>query len=106
MGAPTPRARVVVVSWNGAHLLPRALDSLETERRPLVESLGELRFRVERTLRAAGVRLVWQVADESQARQHFDGKLKLRLTEVGCISPGFAIDPDDFLGARHEFVTA
>jgi catechol 2,3-dioxygenase-like lactoylglutathione lyase family enzyme len=50
--------------------------------------------------------LVWQVADESQARQHFDGKLKLRLTEVGCISPGFAIDPDDFLGARHEFVTA
>ena len=31
MGAPTPRARVVVVSWNGAHLLPRALDSLETQ---------------------------------------------------------------------------
>jgi signal transduction histidine kinase len=40
-----------------------ALDSLETERRPLVEALGELRFRVEPTLRAAGVRLVWQVAD-------------------------------------------
>lgn len=42
-----------------------ALDSLETERRPLVEALGELRFRVEPTLRAAGVRLVWQVADDA-----------------------------------------
>lgn len=40
-----------------------ALDSLETEQRSLVESLGELRFRVEPSLRAAGVRLVWQVAD-------------------------------------------
>jgi catechol 2,3-dioxygenase-like lactoylglutathione lyase family enzyme len=48
--------------------------------------------------------LVWQVADEGQARAHFDGKLKLRLTEEGCVSPGFAIDPEDFLGARHEFV--
>ena len=40
-----------------------ALDSLETDRRSLVEALGELRFRVEPSLRAAGVRLVWQVAD-------------------------------------------
>ncbi|MBA3591515.1 sensor histidine kinase, partial [Methylibium sp.] len=40
-----------------------ALDSLETDQRPLVESLGELRFRVEPSLRAAGVRLVWQVGD-------------------------------------------
>jgi catechol 2,3-dioxygenase-like lactoylglutathione lyase family enzyme len=50
--------------------------------------------------------LVWQVADEAQARAHFDGKLKLRLTAEGCVSPGFAIDPADFLGARHEFVPA
>ena len=49
--------------------------------------------------------LVWQVADTAQARGHFD-KLSLRQTGEGCVSPGFAIDPDDFLGARHEFVTA
>jgi len=40
-----------------------ALDSLEGERRPLVEALAELRFRVEPSLRAAGVRLVWQPSD-------------------------------------------
>jgi hypothetical protein len=48
--------------------------------------------------------LVWQVADEAQARKHFEGKLKMRLTPVDCVSPGFAIDPQDFYGARHEFV--
>lgn len=47
--------------------------------------------------------LVWGIADEAQARAHFD-KLKLRRTGEGCVSPGFAIDPRDFLGARHEFV--
>ncbi|MFA7603548.1 MAG: VOC family protein [Novosphingobium sp.] len=47
--------------------------------------------------------LVWRIADEAQARAHFD-KLRLRQTREGCVSPGFAIDPDDFLGARHEFV--
>ncbi|HEX8057450.1 MAG TPA: lactoylglutathione lyase [Novosphingobium sp.] len=47
--------------------------------------------------------LVWQIADEAQARGHFD-KLSLRQTAEGCVSPGFAIDPEDFLGARHEFV--
>ena len=40
-----------------------ALDSLEHDRRPLIEALAELRFRVEPSLRASGVRLVWQVAD-------------------------------------------
>lgn len=48
--------------------------------------------------------LVWQVADEAQARAHFEGTLKMGLTQEGCVSPGFAIDPDDFYGARHEFV--
>jgi hypothetical protein len=47
--------------------------------------------------------LVWQIADEAQAKGHFD-KLKLRQTRAGCVSPGFAIEPEDFLGARHEFV--
>jgi hypothetical protein len=47
--------------------------------------------------------LVWQVADPAQARAHFD-KLKLRQTADACVSTGFAIDPADFLGARHEFV--
>ncbi|HEU4460462.1 MAG TPA: ATP-binding protein [Methylibium sp.] len=41
-----------------------ALDSLETDR-PLVEALAALRFRVEPTLRAAGVRLVWQIGEEA-----------------------------------------
>jgi catechol 2,3-dioxygenase-like lactoylglutathione lyase family enzyme len=50
--------------------------------------------------------LVWQVADEAQARAHFEGKLKMRLTADGCVSPGFAIEPEDFYGARHEFVSA
>lgn len=44
-----------------------ALDSLETDERPLVEALAELRFRVEPTLRAAGIRLVWEVADGAGA---------------------------------------
>ena len=47
--------------------------------------------------------LVWEVADAARARGHFDA-LKLRQTFEGCVSPGFAIDPEDFLGARHEFV--
>lgn len=50
--------------------------------------------------------LVWQVEDQARARTHFEGKCKLRLTELGCIAPGFAIDPEDFFGARHEFVAA
>lgn len=47
--------------------------------------------------------LVWQVAGTERARAHFD-KLSLRQTADGCVSPGFAIEPEDFLGARHEFV--
>lgn len=50
--------------------------------------------------------LVWKIADETQARAHLEGKLKLRITQDGCISSGFAIHPDDFFGGRHEFVTA
>lgn len=48
--------------------------------------------------------LVWKIADEDRARRHFEGKLGLRLTGEGCVSAGFAIDPADFLGARHEFI--
>lgn len=47
--------------------------------------------------------LVWQIAHGTKAKAHFD-KLQLRQTPLGCISEGFAIDPEDFLGARHEFV--
>lgn len=50
--------------------------------------------------------LVWKVADEAQAKAHFKDKMEMRLTQQGCISPGFAIEPEDFLGARHEFVPA
>lgn len=49
--------------------------------------------------------LVWKIADEGKARAHFADKLKLRLAQDDCVTPGFAIDPEDFLGARHEFVT-
>lgn len=48
--------------------------------------------------------LVWKTADQAQARRHFQDKVKLRLTQEGCISNGFAIDPADFFGGRHEFV--
>jgi len=48
--------------------------------------------------------LVWQVEDGDRAQQHFTGKCKLRLTGEHCVSPGFAIEPEDFFGARHEFV--
>ncbi len=51
--------------------------------------------------------LVWKIADEARAKAHFTGGvLKLRLTQEGCVSRGFAIEPDDFYGARHEFVGA
>jgi catechol 2,3-dioxygenase-like lactoylglutathione lyase family enzyme len=49
--------------------------------------------------------LVWQVADVDKAKAHFTGGLlQLRLADEACVSSGFAIDPADFLGARHEFV--
>ena len=47
--------------------------------------------------------LVWQVEDASRARAFFENK-GVRTTHVGSVSSGFAIEPDDFLGARHEFV--
>ena len=47
--------------------------------------------------------LVWQIEDESKALAHFESK-GVRTTREGCVSPGFAIDPRDFLDARHEFV--
>ena len=45
-----------------------ALDSLEADQRPLIEALAELRFRVEPSLRAAGVRLVWEVDEVAGER--------------------------------------
>jgi catechol 2,3-dioxygenase-like lactoylglutathione lyase family enzyme len=47
--------------------------------------------------------LVWQVEDEAVAEAFFQKK-GLRTTRDDCLSPGFAIEPEDFLGARHEFV--
>jgi catechol 2,3-dioxygenase-like lactoylglutathione lyase family enzyme len=49
--------------------------------------------------------LVWQVEDASRARAFFESK-GVRTTREGSVSTGFAIDPEDFLGARHEFVQA
>lgn len=48
--------------------------------------------------------LVWRVDDAGRAQAHFADTCSLRTTREGCISPGFAIDPSDFQGARHEFV--
>jgi catechol 2,3-dioxygenase-like lactoylglutathione lyase family enzyme len=50
--------------------------------------------------------LVWKIADEAQARGHFEDAVKLRVVDQDCVSAGFAIHPDDFFGARHEFVVA
>lgn len=51
--------------------------------------------------------LVWRIEDEDRARRHFTGEqLGMRLTQAGCVSSGFAIDPQDFFGARHEFVVS
>ncbi len=41
------------------------LDSLEAEQHSLGESLAEMRFRLEPSLRAAGIRLVWNVQDDA-----------------------------------------
>ncbi len=48
--------------------------------------------------------LVWQVEDSERAASHFTDKCKLRLTNEACVSSGFAIEPEDFFGARHEFM--
>lgn len=42
-----------------------SLDSMDTEPRCLSEALAELRFRIEPSLRAAGIRLVWNLHDEA-----------------------------------------
>jgi catechol 2,3-dioxygenase-like lactoylglutathione lyase family enzyme len=47
--------------------------------------------------------LAWKVGDPDRAATHF-GKAGLRMTREACVTAGFAIDPDDFFGARHEFV--
>ena len=49
--------------------------------------------------------LVWQVADLERARNHFRA-LGLDTTTEDCVSGGFAIAPEHFLGARHEFMPA
>jgi catechol 2,3-dioxygenase-like lactoylglutathione lyase family enzyme len=49
--------------------------------------------------------LVWAVEDPDRAQAFFEEK-GLRVTREDCVSGGFAIDPADFLGARHEFVAA
>ena len=49
--------------------------------------------------------LVWRVEDEAAAEAFVQAK-GLRTTRDGCIASGFAIHPDDFMGARHEFVAA
>ncbi|WP_157451353.1 MULTISPECIES: ATP-binding protein [Caldimonas] len=41
------------------------LDSLEAEQHSLGEALAEMRFRLEPSLRAAGIRLVWDVQDQA-----------------------------------------
>ncbi|AKJ26931.1 sensor histidine kinase [Caldimonas brevitalea] len=46
-----------------------SLDSLEADQRTLGEALAELRFRVEPSLRAAGIRLVWSVDDSAMSAE-------------------------------------
>jgi catechol 2,3-dioxygenase-like lactoylglutathione lyase family enzyme len=46
--------------------------------------------------------MVWRVEDEARARAELSAK-QLGLVSGGCVGGGFAIDPADFRGARHEF---
>jgi len=92
---PQPARRVLVRigDTNVAFIQP-----LDTRSGPLGEFLGKEQNGI--------YALVWNIADEAQARAHFEGgRLKLRTTQDGCVSSGFAIHPDDFFGARHEFVS-
>ncbi len=45
---------------------------------------------------------VWQVEDEARTEAFFHQK-GLRTTREACVSAGLAIEPAEFLGARHEF---
>jgi catechol 2,3-dioxygenase-like lactoylglutathione lyase family enzyme len=47
--------------------------------------------------------LVWRVEDAAAAEAVFQKK-GLHTTRAACVSSGFAIDPRDFLDARHEFI--
>lgn len=47
--------------------------------------------------------MVWRVEDEAAAQDYIHLK-GLRTTREHCVSAGFAIEPDDFFQARHEFV--
>lgn len=58
-----------------------ALDSLETDVRPLIEALAELRFRVEPSLRAGGLRLVWQV-DEAASDAALPAEATLHVLRI------------------------
>ncbi len=49
--------------------------------------------------------LVWQVDDPAAARRHFE-EAGLKLTAATLPGCDFAIDPDDMMGARHEFIAA
>ena len=46
--------------------------------------------------------MVWNVEDEARACAEFE-RQGLRIMTEGCVGEGFAIDPTDFHGARHEF---
>lgn len=49
--------------------------------------------------------LVWQVGDLDAAQSYFHTK-GLQTTRDNCVAHGFAIEPGDFLDARHEFIRA
>jgi len=47
--------------------------------------------------------LVWRLGEPAAAQAFFERR-GVRITRAGCVAGGFAIHPDDFLSARHEFV--
>jgi catechol 2,3-dioxygenase-like lactoylglutathione lyase family enzyme len=91
--SPQPGRRVLI-HLGDAHIAFIQPDDTETG--PLGAFLGKANSGI--------YALVWAVEDEGKAEQIFVGKT-LRTTRDNCFSAGFAIHPDDFLGARHEFVT-
>lgn len=92
---PQPARRVVI------HLGDTDVAFLQPDE-PATGPLGAFLGKAQNGIYA----LVWTVADADKARAHFTGKCQMRLTGEGCVSSGFAIEPEDFFGARHEFVTA
>jgi catechol 2,3-dioxygenase-like lactoylglutathione lyase family enzyme len=101
---------------DGETLLDERVESPQLSRRALVSIAGTQVAFIQPDDRSSGplgtfltpptsgiYAMVWRVQDEAAAQKFFERK-GVRTTREHCVSAGFAIDPRDFHGARHEFV--